>query len=247
MRYAVEIAYNGTHYHGWQSQPNGVTVQQMIEAALEKILQVRTPIMGCGRTDAGVHASAFIFHFDHSGELHEKFVLRMNQILPDDIACYDVFLVADNFHSRFHATHRKYIYKVHYRKNPFLQESSLFLYKVPDIHKMNDACKLLLQTEDFASFCKSGADNKTTLCDLMLAEWIETSVGLEFHVMANRFLRNMVRALVGTLLDVGYGRTSLEDMQEIIESKHRSSSGKSVSAKGLYLAEVGYKWDEYKR
>ena len=247
MRYAAEIAYKGTHYHGWQSQPNGVTVQQMIEAVLEKILQVRTPIMGCGRTDAGVHATAFIFHFDYAEELPIQFILRMNQNLPDDIACHDAFLVADNFHSRFHATYRKYIYKVHYRKNPFLQESSLFLYKVPELAPMNAACEVLLKTKDFASFCKSGADNKTTLCDLMLAEWIETDVGLEFHVQANRFLRNMVRALVGTMLDVGYGRTSLEQMEEIIASKHRSSSGKSVAAKGLYLAEIGYNWNEYKR
>jgi tRNA pseudouridine38-40 synthase len=247
VRYVLEIAYDGTHYHGWQSQLNGTTVQEALELELSKILGSKINIMGCGRTDAGVHASHFILHFDYAEVLPERFLFRINQMLPSDIAVYDAFVVADDFHSRFSATYRKYVYKTHYRKNPFQSGGSLFLFQMPSVQKMNEGCQLLLKHNDFASFCKRNSDGKTTICNLMLAEWIEVDYGFEFHVKANRFLRNMVRALVGTLLDVGYGKISLDQLEQIVQDKKRSSSGKSVAAKGLYLEEIGYNWDEYRK
>ena len=247
MRYVLEIAYDGTEYHGWQSQLNGTTVQEALELQLAKILGAKINIMGCGRTDAGVHASYFILYFDYDNDLPDRFKFRINRMLPSDIAVYEAFEVTDNFHSRFSATYRKYIYKTHFRKNPFQEGGSLFLFQMPSVDKMNEACKLLVQHDDFASFCKRNADGKTTICDLMLAEWVEVEYGFEFHVKANRFLRNMVRALVGTLLDVGYGTLALEQLEQIIKDKKRSSSGKSVAARGLYLEEIGYKWDEYRK
>jgi tRNA pseudouridine38-40 synthase len=247
VRYVLEIAYDGTEYHGWQSQLNGTTVQEALELQLAKILGAKINIMGCGRTDAGVHASYFILHFDYDNDLPDRFKFRINRMLPSDIAVYEAFEVTDNFHSRFSATYRKYIYKTHFRKNPFQEGGSLFLFQMPSVDKMNEACKLLVQHDDFASFCKRNADGKTTICDLMLAEWVEVEYGFEFHVKANRFLRNMVRALVGTLLDVGYGTLSLEQLEQIIKDKKRSSSGKSVAARGLYLEEIGYNWDEYRK
>ncbi len=246
MRYVLEIAYKGTNYHGWQFQDNSITVQQVIEEALTRILRVKTSVVGCGRTDTAVHASQYFLHFDFDDVIPSKFIFRLNQILPKDVAIYDCFEVKDNFHSRFDATYRKYIYKTSFRKNPFLIDEHLHLWRQPDIIKMNNGCAELLKHRDFASFCKSGSDNKTTLCDLMECKWIETKDGLEFHVKADRFLRNMVRALVGTLLDVGYGDVSIEQLKEIIKSKNRSNSGKSVAARGLYLAEVGYNWNEFR-
>jgi tRNA pseudouridine38-40 synthase len=222
-------------------------VQEALELQLAKILGAKINVMGCGRTDAGVHASHFILHFDYDNDLPDRFKFRINRMLPSDIAVYEAFEVTDNFHSRFSATYRKYIYKTHFRKNPFQEGGSLFLFQMPSVDKMNEACKLLVQQDDFASFCKRNADGKTTICDLMLAEWVEVEYGFEFHVKANRFLRNMVRALVGTLLDVGYGTLSLEQLEQIIKDKKRSSSGKSVAARGLYLEEIGYNWDEYRK
>lgn len=247
VRYVLEIAYDGTEYHGWQSQLNGTTVQEALELQLAKILGAKINIMGCGRTDAGVHASHFILHFDYDNELPDRFKFRLNRMLPSDIAVYEAFEVTENFHSRFSATYRKYIYKTHFRKNPFQEGGSLFLFQMPSVDKMNEACRLLVQHDDFASFCKRNADGKTTICDLMLAEWVEVEYGFEFHVKANRFLRNMVRALVGTLLDVGCGTLSLDQLEQIIKDKKRSSSGKSVAARGLYLEEIGYNWDEYRK
>ncbi len=247
LRYVLEIAYDGTHYNGWQSQLNGTTLQEALEGELAKILETKIDVMGCGRTDAGVHATHFILHFDYDNVLPHRFLFRINQMLPADIAVYDAFEVKEHFHSRFSATYRKYIYKTHTRKNPFKEGGSLFLYQTPSIDRMNEACELLLKQDDFASFCKRGADGKTTLCDLMLAEWVEVPFGFEFHIKANRFLRNMVRSLVGTLLDVGTGKLSMIQLEKIIEDRKRSSSGKSVAAKGLYLDEIGYNWDEYKK
>jgi tRNA pseudouridine38-40 synthase len=247
VRYALELAYKGTNYRGWQSQVNGTTVQEELETQLARIFQTKTNILGCGRTDAEVHASYFVAHFDAGDELPERFLFRLNQMLPADIAIYNVFAVNDDFHARFSATYRKYLYKTSFVKNPFDQDGMLFLFKEPDVSLMNLACVELLKYNDFAAFCKSNADNKTTLCDLMQAEWIMNNGCLEFHVKANRFLRNMVRALVGTLLDIGNGNTSLEELPAILASGQRSASGKSVAAKGLYLVDVGYNWDEYRK
>jgi tRNA pseudouridine38-40 synthase len=230
----LEIAYDGTEYHGWQSQLNGTTVQEALELQLAKILGAKINIMGCGRTDAGVHASHFILHFDYDNELPDRFKFRLNRMLPSDIAVYEAFEVTENFHSRFSATYRKYIYKTHFRKNPFQEGGSLFLFQMPSVDKMNEACRLLVQNDDFASFCKRYADGKTTICDLMLAEWVEVEYGFEFHVKANRFLRNMVRALVGTLLDVGCGTLSLDQLEQIIKDKRIKNCG------GLIIIPVGH-------
>ena len=246
MRYVLEIAYNGTKYHGWQMQSNNITVQEVLEKELSKILKVQTSVMGCGRTDTGVHATQYFLHFDYSLVLPDRFIFRLNQMLPKDIAVRQAFEVNDQFHARFSATYRSYVYKATVIKDPFMENQNLFLYNKPDITLMNAACKELLNHTDFASFCKRGGDNKTTICDLMEARWEERDGKLEFYVTSNRFLRNMVRALVGTLLEVGYGNISTEELQKIISDRERSSAGKSVSASGLYLIEVGYNWDEHK-
>jgi len=246
LRYVLEIAYNGTNYHGWQMQSNNVTVQEILEKELEKILKIRTPVMGCGRTDAGVHAIQFFLHFDYNLELPERFIFRLNQMLPKDIAVRQAFEVNDQFHSRFSATYRTYVYKTTAIKNPFTENQTLFVYNKPSVKLMNEGCEELLKHKDFASFCKRGGDNKTTICDLMEAKWSEGDGLIEFRVKSNRFLRNMVRALVGTLLEVGYGNISIDDLQKIIGDRERSSAGKSVSASGLYLFEIGYNWDEFK-
>lgn len=245
--YVLEIAYNGAAYHGWQFQSHSISVQEVIEEQLSRILRKKTSVLGCGRTDAGVHATQFFLHFYFPESLPERFEFRLNQMLPNDIAIYDAFEVDDKFHARFKATYRKYIYKTAVRKNPFTNNESLHLFKQPDLDLMNKGCTELLRHKDFASFCKSGGDNKTTLCDLMEAKWVATQDGMEFHVKADRFLRNMVRALVGTLLQVGYGSIRIEELEKIILSKNRSNSGKSVAARGLFLAEVGYNWDEYRK
>ncbi len=249
MRIALEIAYDGTNYHGWQAQKGCITVQEEIEKALSKILQTKIAVMGCGRTDSGVHAMQFFLHFDYVGEIHEHFLFRLNQLLPKDIAAYSWIPVTDNFHARFQANYRKYIYKVNFVKNPFAENLSLFLLKDPNVEEMNKACKILLQHNDFASFCKMGSGNKSTRCKLMEAEWkfVEPDKTLEFHIKADRFLRNMVRAVVGTLLQVGDGELALEDLDKVVESRTRKNAGKSVAARGLYLAEVGYNWDEYRK
>jgi tRNA pseudouridine38-40 synthase len=229
-------------------QKGSITVQEEIEKALSKILRASISVMGCGRTDAGVHASQFFLHFDFDGEIGEQFLFRINQLLPKDIAVYTCFQVSEEFHARFKATYRKYIYRVNFVKNPFLEDLSLFLLKEPNLEAMNIASKELLLSSDFAAFCKMGSGNNTTICKVMEAEWKydEQERILEFHIKADRFLRNMVRAIVGTLLQVGYGNLQVDEMQDIIKSKNRSSSGKSVAAKGLYLTEVGYNWNEFR-
>lgn len=247
MRYALELAYKGTNYRGWQSQLNGTTVQEVIEAELSRIYQTRITIMGCGRTDAEVHASYFVAHYEVYQEMPDRFLFRLNQMLPKDIAIYTITEVTDLFHARFSATYRKYIYKTTFIKNPFDEDGVLFLFQKPDVALMNQACEVLLQNTDFAAFCKRTADNKTTICDLMEAEWKMENGSLVFHIKANRFLRNMVRAVVGTLLDIGTGKTDIAELESILKSGKRSKSGKSVAGKGLYLADIGYNWDEYRK
>lgn len=240
MRSTLRISYDGTNYSGWQRQPNAITVQEEIENALSKLLQTPTSVMGCGRTDAGVHALDFILHFDHKDSLQENLRFRLNQLLPKDIAVHEINIVKDDFHSRFDAISRTYEYHAHLEKDPFLMNKSLFLWKAPNQKSLIDCCTVLLDYSDFASFCKSGADNKTTLCDLQFAHWTFSQNKLKFEIKANRFLRNMVRSIVGTMLDVGLGKTSIEEFREIIEAKDRKQSGKSAAACGLYLSKIEY-------
>jgi tRNA pseudouridine38-40 synthase len=243
MRYFVEIAYDGSKYHGWQIQPNGNTVQAELDRALSVICAEQIQSLGCGRTDTGVHATQFYAHFDCQRELHEANLQNINALLPRDIAAKSLHHVDPGAHARFDASERGYQYFMHFEKDPFLEQRS-FQFNSRfglDLPAMNRCAALLLLEEDFASFCKSNSGSSTTICKLMLAEWSELPNGqLRFDIRADRFLRNMVRAIVGTLLDVGLGKISQDEFVHIIKQKNRSFAGTSVPPQGLYLTEVRY-------
>jgi tRNA pseudouridine38-40 synthase len=243
LRYFINISYSGTQYHGWQKQPNANTVQAEIDRALGLITgNEAIETTGCGRTDTGVHATSFYLHVDIRDIKFtlENFKFKLNRLLPNDIAVMKVYEVDPEAHARFDAVYRKYEYRVHHQKNAFINESSTYLHKIPDYKKMNEAAKLLFNYTDFASFCKSNAGSQTTICKIEEAEWRETKMGWTFHIAADRFLRNMVRAIVGTLLEVGYEKISVEEFGEIIGSKQRTEAGESVPAQGLFLTHVKY-------
>ncbi|NVJ88308.1 MAG: tRNA pseudouridine(38-40) synthase TruA [Flavobacteriaceae bacterium] len=241
MRYFIELSYNGQHYHGWQVQPDAVSVQEKINNALSTILQEEIQVVGAGRTDTGVHASQMFAHFDVEKQLDKNLVFKLNAILPNDICIKDIFLVEDNKHARFDATYRTYEYRIWLGRNPFLLDFSWQIHsQKPNVSLMNSAAKLLLEYEDFESFSKVKTDVYTFNCVVTKAYWTQENEALTFHITANRFLRNMVRAIVGTLLDVGLGKISVEDFKKIIESKNRSNAGLSVPAKGLFLTEIKY-------
>jgi tRNA pseudouridine38-40 synthase len=241
MRYFIELSYLGTAYHGWQRQNNATTVQECIEVGLSTILRCKTEVTGCGRTDAGVHAKQFFLHFDHEGlENPEKLAYALNGILPLDISIHGIREVAHEAHTRFDASARSYEYWIHQKKNPFVNGLSHYFRLDLDIAAMNEAADLLLSTKEFGAFCKAGSDNKTMLCDVSEARWEQKDGQLIFHITADRFLRNMVRALVGTLISVGQGVTSLSKFQEIIKSQNRSEAGLSAPAQGLYLVKIKY-------
>ncbi|MCQ0110544.1 tRNA pseudouridine(38-40) synthase TruA [Zhouia amylolytica] len=241
MRYFLEFSYNGKNYHGWQIQPNGITVQEMLEKALSTLLRKEIRVIGAGRTDTGVHAKQMYAHFDVD-EFLDVLVLqkKLNSFLPADIAVHDLFLVDDEAHTRFDAIERTYEYWITARKNPFLTDAAYYLKYDLDVEAMNDAAKLLFEFKDFQCFSKSNTDVKTYFCDVKEAYWKYDGEKLVFTVTADRFLRNMVRAIVGTLLDVGKGKISKDDVKKIIESKNRSKAGVSVPAHGLYLVKVKY-------
>lgn len=241
-RYFLELAYNGTDFHGWQMQDNAPSIQQEITEKLSTILQTETPITGCGRTDAGVHASQFFAHFDAEELPVETNVLlyKLNTMLPESIAIYDIHPVTEDAHTRFNAIKRSYQYYITTRKNPFYSDRS-YKFSVPlDLITMNKACNLLLGEKDFGCFCKANADNHTDICTVYHASWEQKEHMITFNITANRFLRNMVRAIVGTLLDVGQGRTTLEDFELILASKDRSEAGRSVPPHALFLSRVEY-------
>lgn len=241
MRYAVELAYRGTNYHGWQIQPNASSVQQEIERRLTQLMGgFSTSVVGCGRTDTGVHASYYVLHFDSQKEfICSELKFKLNKMLPGDIAIYNVQEVSEDFHARFSATSRTYRYFVHREKNAFALDS-LMLTRDIDIQKMNDAAKYLLGKQDFTSLSKLHTDVKTNICTISSAEWIQSEAGLYFEITADRFLRNMVRATVGTLLDVGYGALQPEDVKTILEAKDRGEAKLSVPAEGLFLTDIVY-------
>lgn len=243
MRYFIEIAYNGAKFHGWQVQPNAITVQETLTHALSTILRDKSiHLIGCGRTDTGVHASQFFAHFDTETKIEdcEKLIFKLNSFLKTNIACYRCFEVFNDFHARFDATSRTYRYFIHNRKNPFIDELSYFCNQDLDIDKMNKAAKLMFNYKDFTSFSKLHTDAKTNICTLYHAEWTENEKGFVFEIKANRFLRNMVRSIVGTLLDVGMNKISLKEFTDIIESEDRSEAGTSVPGKGLFLTKIEY-------
>ena len=245
-RYFIHLAYNGMNYNGWQTQPGLPTVQETLERALSTLLREKIAVVGCGRTDTGVHASDFYAHFDVSDECGVmsdecgNLVFKLNSFLPADIAIYDIFPVAGNAHARFDAVARTYQYHVSDRRLPFRQGQYCRIYYRPDIERMNEAARVLMEYEDFTSFAKLHTQVKTNICHLTKAEWTEEPDGWVFTIRSNRFLRNMVRSVTGTLLDVGRGKLSIEGLREIIEKKDRCAAGTSMPACGLFLTRVEY-------
>lgn len=241
MRYFIELSYNGKNYHGWQIQPDAVSVQEKINHSLSTIFQENIQVVGAGRTDTGVHASQMFAHFNIDAKIKGDIVFKLNSILPNDITVQKVFLVDEEKHARFDATSRSYEYKIWLGRNPFLLDFSWQIHsQKPNISLMNEAAKLLLEYTDFQTFSKVKTEVYTFNCDVTEALWKQKGDELTFHISANRFLRNMVRAIVGTLIDVGLGKITKEDFKEIIESKNRSNAGLSVPAKGLFLTKIKY-------
>ena len=242
-RYFVTLSYDGTRYHGWQIQPNGVSVQERLQEALSTLLREPIAVTGAGRTDAGVHARMMVAHFDWKGDAidGQQLAYKLNRLLPYDIAVSKVEMVSEDMHARFSATSRMYRYYFHTTKDPFQRAYSCEIHYPLDFAKMNDAARILMTYEDFGAFCKSGADVKTTLCQVTKAEWVQTSpTTWYFEIRANRFLRNMVRAVVGTLIEVGRGRLSLDDFKKVIEGKQRSDAGESMPGNALFLEDIVY-------
>ncbi|MEI7596864.1 MAG: tRNA pseudouridine(38-40) synthase TruA [Bacteroidota bacterium] len=241
MRYFVELSYNGTSYHGWQIQPNAITVQEILNKSFSLLLKTNIELVGCGRTDTGVHARQYYAHFDIETNIEVVELKRkINNMLPNDIYIIDFIEVNNDLHARFSAISRSYSYYIDTVKNPFSNEFAWHCEYPLNLELMNNACKILLSKEDFACFSKSNTDNHTTLCNVTRAEWTVNGSQYVFNISANRFLRNMVRAIVGTIIDVGRGRISLGDFDLIIESKNRQKAGFSVPAKGLFLEKIIY-------
>ena len=259
MRYFIFFAYDGTNYHGWQIQPNANSVQQELQHALSTILRKNIEVVGAGRTDTGVHARHMAAHFDwavdtrdetepQGGDKETKLPMaldqlayRLNRILPRDIAVYEVREVSPEMHARFSATSRTYHYYIHTQKDPFERHYSLQTHYPLDFDKMNEAAEHFLHHDDYAAFCKAGADNKTTICHVTAARWVQTSpTTWYFEITANRFLRNMVRAVVGTLIDVGRGKITMEQFIDILHNGTRSDAGESMPGNALFLEDVEY-------
>ena len=241
MRYFIQLSYNGSAYHGWQIQPNAVTVQETIQDALSKLLNTNISITGAGRTDTGVHAFQMFAHFDVDETLDtENLTFKLNSFLPKDIAIQSIFQVNADAHTRFHAIKRSYDYKISLKKNVFLFDYTHYVHQKLDVDKMNEAAYILLEYTNFQCFSKSNTDVKTYNCKIEQAQWKQEGNLLIFTICADRFLRNMVRAIVGTLLNIGLSKIAVSDMHKILASKDRSKAGFSVPSKGLYLTEVLY-------
>ncbi len=243
MRYFIQLSYNGTNYHGWQLQPNAITVQEVLDKSLSLLCGHPVFSLGCGRTDAGVHARDFYAHFDTDKEITNDLLVNINGILPKDIAAKRFIKVADDAHARFDATSRSYEYHMHFKKDPFKEGFSYYFnYRnKPSVELMNEGAKIIMEYEDFACFSKVSTDVFTTICKITEAYWEQDDEGaLIFHISANRFLRNMVRAIVGTLLDYGVGKMDEAGLRQIILNKNRSLAGTSVPGNGLYLTNIIY-------
>lgn len=241
MRYFIKLAYKGTNYFGWQYQPDAISVQETLNKALSTLLKTNIDILGAGRTDSGVHAKEMFAHFDYETEIDtKKIVHKLNSFLPKDIAIFDLIKVHNDAHARFDATKRTYEYHIHTKKNAFESDDSWY-YSLPlDVEKMNEACKILFEYTDFECFSKTHTDVNTFNCKIFEANWKQNEDKLVFTIAADRFLRNMVRAIVGTMINIGSGKVSLNDFRKIIESKNRSKAGFSVPAHGLYLTKIEY-------
>lgn len=245
QRYFIQLSYDGTNYHGWQTQPNAVAVQEVLDKALSTVLRQPVETVGCGRTDTGVHAKDFFAHFDCGSMLHSpssiaNYVRSINSVLPHDIAIKNIIPVDAGAHARFDATLRSYQYHIHFNKDPFKHGYSWLLRDVPDLKLMNEAARIIMEYTDFSCFSKSNTQVKTNNCKISRAEWVREGDSIVFHISADRFLRNMVRAIVGTLIMAGRKEIQPEAVRAIIGSKNRSNAGASVPACGLYLTEVKY-------
>lgn len=242
MRIFLWLSFDGTAYHGWQIQPNGMSVQEKVQQCLSTLLSQPIAVTGAGRTDAGVHARTMVCHFDTDKELDtDQLCYRLNRILPRDISCGRAERVSEDMHARFSAKRRTYRYFIHTQRDPFLRHYSVETHWKLDFEMMNEAAQWLTTQDDFKAFCKAGADNKTTLCQVTTAQWVSTSpTTWYFEIAANRFLRNMVRAVVGTLFEVGHHRMTLEQFHEVVATGTRSDAGESMPAHGLFLWDIEY-------
>lgn len=241
MRFLIELSYNGTGFHGWQRQINAPSIQQEIEEKLSTIFRTETPIVGCGRTDTGVHATKYFAHFETDQAFNQTDLIhKLNSMLPAGIAVQTIVPITNDGHARFSATKRSYEYRITKVKDPFATELAYRFNLSLDVEAMNKACAMMLGEKDFGCFCKSKADNLTNLCNVFEAKWTDNKDSIVFTISANRFLRNMVRAIVGTMLEIGQNRMSLQEFQQVLDSKDRTYAGASVPAHGLYLTAVEY-------
>ena len=243
LRYFIELAYKGTNYHGWQYQPEANSVQETLNKALSILLKTKIDIVGAGRTDTGVHAKQMYAHFDFETEINtNQLVHKLNSFLPNDIVIFDIILVPNEAHARFDATKRTYEYLIHTYKDAFENDGS-WLHQLPlNIDKMNEACQILFKYNDFECFSKTNSDVRTFNCVIFEAHWKQLENKIIFTISADRFLRNMVRAIVGTMINIGLNKISLTDFEKIIESKNRSQAGFSAPAHGLYLTQIAYEY-----
>jgi tRNA pseudouridine38-40 synthase len=242
-RYFMELAYDGTPFRGWQRQLGAPSVQEEVEKALRlKLHAPKATALGCGRTDTGVHASSYFLHFDTASPLPDPdgFTNSMNGLLPPSIAAKRTFPVADDAHARFSAREREYTYLIHRRKDPFLHDRSYLLRIELDVKAMDIACQALIGKQDLGCFQRTGSDNRTSICDVRQADWVSTDISYRFTITADRYLRNMVRAIVGTCIRIGKGQWTASHMGEVIASHDRGMAGKSAPACGLYLSRVSY-------
>lgn len=242
MRYFIELSYKGTNYNGWQVQKNAPSVQAELQKALSAILRADIAVTGAGRTDTGVHALHYVAHFDYPGNIDDSpgLCYHLNALLPKDIAVRNIYPVRSDAHARFSAREREYRYFMRSVKDPFSRETSWQYYVDLDVDKMNEAAEWLLAFDDFTSFAKLGGGNKTNICKISYARWEKTDKGLVFTIRADRFLRNMVRAVTGTIVDVGRGRITPERFREIIAARDLSLSSTSAPAQGLFLSDIIY-------
>lgn len=246
MRYFIDISYDGTNYHGWQIQKNAVTVQSALNHSLSTVLREEISTIGSGRTDTGVHAMMQVVHFDSVQEIDgELLILKLNSHLPNDIAVNKLAKVKSDVSARFNASSRSYIYKIHTHKSPFNQLQSYFYTRLLDLDLMNQCCELLKDWKDFEALSKIKTEVNNFNCDIYDARWEKHNDQIYFHVSANRFLRGMVRTLVGTMLEVGRERMTIAEFQSILESQDRRKAGRSVPAHGLYLRDITYPKDIY--
>lgn len=241
MRYLLHLAYKGTNYHGWQKQHNAISVQAVVDEKLSMLLHQTIETLGCGRTDTGVHAKSFFAHFDTENAIDtEHLLFKLNNVLPKDIVAFNITVVEPDFNARFDAKWREYEYWINTKPNPFLLEQAWFQYGKLNVDAMNEAAQLLIGKHNFESFSKVHTQVNNFICEVTLADWQLVDTKLVFTIQANRFLRNMVRAIVGTLLEVGKGNVSQNEFKQIIANKNRTSAGQSVPAHGLYLTQVVY-------